>query len=253
MIDTHSHIYAEEFDLDRAEAVRRAVDSGVTHFVLPAIDSQSHDKMFEVADLFPNHYPTIGLHPTSIKGNFRAELDLANHFLTTRKVYAIGEIGLDLYWDKSFIKEQTIALKEQLNWAIKYDLPAIIHTREAYSEMINVMSDFSGSPLRAVFHSYSSNAKDAETLLSMGNHLLGIGGVVTFKKSNLGDVVREVGIENVVLETDAPYLAPVPHRGRRNESSYIPLIVSHLAQLLDMDEKDIDNITTSNAKKLFKI
>lgn len=255
MIDTHSHIYCEEFDNDREQTVLRAVEHGVVQFVLPAVDKTSHKKLFEVAEQFPNHYPTIGVHPTSIKEDFEDELNIAYEILHSERdrIVAIGEIGLDYYWDKIFIKEQERALRKQLEWAIEENLPAIIHTRSAYEEMIDVLRDYRGSSLRTIFHCYSGTVAEAETILSCGEHLLGIGGVVTFKKSALGDIVKEVGLKNIVLETDAPYLAPSPHRGKRNESSYLPFVVKTIAQLLDKEEKEIDEVTTNNAKKIFNI
>lgn len=255
MIDTHSHIYAKEFDEDRTEAVARAVEGGVTHFILPAIDSTTHDKMFKVVDTYKNHYPTIGVHPTSINMDYRRELDVVRDILARQRerIVAIGEVGLDLYWDGTFIEQQKLALREQLDLAIANNLPAIIHTRDAYTEMIPLIADYKGSPLRAVFHSYSGTTEEAHELLSLGDHLLGIGGVVTFKKSSLGDVVRSVGLGRIVVETDAPYLAPVPRRGKRNESSYIPYIVSHLADLMGVDSVEVDEVTTNNAKKIFNI
>lgn len=253
MIDTHSHIYADEFDVDRAETVRRAIESGVTDFVLPAVDSGQHEKLFEVAALYPNHHPTIGVHPTSVKEDYERELEIVKKYLESRDVVAVGEVGLDYYWDKTFIKEQEIALRQQLEWAMERNLPVILHTREAYGDMLKILRDYSNTSLRTVFHSFSGTAQEADTILSYGDHLLGIGGVVTFKKSNLGDIVRQVGLESVVLETDAPYLAPVPYRGKRNESSYIPFIVAHLSTLLDLAPEEIDRITTNNAKHFFKI
>lgn len=253
MIDTHSHIYADEFDADRAETIQRAISSGVTDFVLPAVDSSQHEKLFEVVARYPNHYPTIGVHPTSVKEDFINELRIVREYLETKEVVAIGEVGLDYYWDKTFVKEQECALRQQLEWALEKNLPVILHTREAYPEMLKILHDYRKTSLRTVFHSFSGTAQEADTILSYGDHLLGIGGVVTFKKSNLGDIVRQVGLENVVLETDAPYLAPVPYRGKRNESSYIPMIVTHLSSILGIAPEEIDRITTNNAKHFFKI
>lgn len=253
MIDSHSHIYAKEFDDDRSEVIDRAIKAGVTQFILPAIDSTTHEKMFTVAEAYPNHYPTIGVHPTSIKESYKEELDIAKEYLETKKVYAIGEIGLDYYWDKSFIKEQEFALRRQLEWALEGNLPVILHTRDAYEDMIKVLQDYSKTSLRAVMHSFSGTMEQAETILQLGDHLLGIGGVSTFNKSNLVEIVAKVGLDKIMLETDAPYLAPVPHRGRRNESSYIPDIISHLSKNLSVTPEEIDRITTNNAKQFFNI
>ena len=255
IIDTHSHVYDEKFDEDRDLSIERAIVAGVKHFVMPAVDSLTHERMFKVADDFKNHYPTIGVHPTSIKSDYLRELEIAENLLLQEKsrIVAIGEIGLDLYWDKTFIKEQEIALRRQFDWAIKYNLPAIVHTREAFPEMLNIVKDYEGSPLRIVFHGYSGTADEANEILSLGDHLLGIGGVVTFKKSDLYLTVKEVGLSKIVLETDAPYLPPVPYRGKRNESSYIPHIVSHISSFMECETAEIEEITTNNAKLLFKI
>lgn len=255
IIDTHSHIYAEQFDADREDVIRRAIENGVTRFILPAIDSQTHKSMFDVANLFEHHYPTIGVHPTSVKVNFEEELDIALQYLTTEKdrIVAIGEIGLDYYWDMSFQNQQHIALRRQLEWALQHNLPAIVHTRDAYPDMLNVLRDYRGSKLRVLFHGYSGTIKEAEDILSQGEHLLGIGGVVTFKKSELYTVVKSVGIENIVLETDAPYLAPAPFRGKRNESSYIPHIIECISSFMNVDRQEIENITTNNAIRLFNL
>lgn len=255
IIDTHSHIYAEQFDVDREDVVRRAVESGVTRFIMPAVDSLTHKSMFGVADKFEYHYPTMGVHPTSVKENFVEELDIAFDYLTNEKdrIVAIGEIGLDYYWDRSFEKEQHVVLRRQFEWALQRNLPAIVHTRDAYPDMLKVLRDYKGSKLRVLFHGYSGTIEQAEEILSMGEHLLGIGGVVTFKKSELYSVVKAVGIENIVLETDAPYLAPVPFRGKRNESGYIPYIVDHIASFMDVDKQKIENRTTNNAIELFNL
>lgn len=256
MIDTHSHIFDTAFDDDRLETIQRAEEAGVDRFIMPAIDSTTHEKMFEVALQYKNHFPTIGLHPTSINGaNLHQELEIVEQILHEKRelIYAIGEIGLDQYWSKEFTREQEFAFRRQLEWAIDKSLPVIIHTRECWGDMINILSDYKGSTLRAIMHGYSGSTKDADKILSFGDHLLGIGGVVTFKKSTLSDVVKEVGIENIVLETDAPYLAPVPFRGKRNESSYIPYIVNFISNFMGKDFEEIDKITNFNAEKIFKI
>lgn len=255
MIDTHSHVYDSAFDADRDEVVKRALEAGVNHFIMPAIDSSTHASMFSVAENYKNHYATMGVHPTSIKANYLEELELAKELLAEHgsKLVAIGEIGLDYYWDTTFAKEQVKALHTQLEWAIENNLPAIIHTREAWGDMLNVLSDYAGSSLRCVLHGFSGTPDVATKTLSYGEHMLGIGGVVTFKKSTLPDVVREVGLAYLLTETDAPYLAPTPHRGKRNESSYIALITQHIAEILALDFVDTDKITTFNAEKIFNL
>ena len=253
IIDTHTHIYDEKFDEDRDLCVERAILAGVERFIMPAVDSHTHEKMFKVADDFNHHYPTIGVHPTSIKEDYLGELEVAENFLVQEKnrIVAIGEIGLDLYWDKSFIKEQEIAIRKQFDWAVKYNLPAIVHTREAFDEMVKIVKDYEGSPLRILFHGYSGTPDQATEMLSLGDHLLGIGGVVTFKNSNLYLTVKEVGLDKITLETDAPYLPPVPYRGKRNESSYIPHIISHIASFMECDASEVEKATTNSANLLF--
>ncbi len=254
MIDTHSHIYSEQFNGDRDEVVERAFNAGVTDIILPAVDSTTHSAMFEVANTYNNHYPTIGVHPTSIKEDWERELDIAHELLQRYKdkIVAIGEIGLDAYWDTTFFKQQEVALHRQLEWAIDNNLPAIVHTRECWDEMINLLSDYKGSPLRVVLHGYSGTPQQADRVLSLGDHLLGIGGVLTYKKSTLPDVIKEISLERLVTETDAPYLTPVPYRGKRNESSYIPIIIQSISTTLDKDMRLCAEITTKNAKDIFK-
>lgn len=256
MIDTHSHIFDTAFDDDREVVIARAVEAGVDRFIMPAIDSATHEKMFCVAEKYENHFATIGVHPTSVNsGNLHSELEVVEEFLYEKRdaIFAIGEIGLDYYWSQDFVKEQEFAFRRQVEWAIEKNLPVIIHTRECWEQMINILSDYKGSTLRAVMHGFSGTPKDADKILSYGSHLLGIGGVVTFKKSNLSDVVKEVGLENILLETDAPYLSPVPYRGKRNESSYIPIIANFISNFMSKDIDTIDKITTLNAEKIFKL
>ncbi len=255
MIDTHSHIYSHQFDEDRDEAIARAVDAGVSRCIMPAIDSTTHAAMFAVAEQHSNHYATIGVHPTSIDEGYLKELDIALELLEQHRdsIYAIGEIGLDKYWDVTHIEHQKKALYKQLEWAHNLSLPAIIHTRDAWGEMIDVLSDFAGSPLRVVLHGYSGTHKEAATILKMGNHLLGIGGPLTYKRSTLPDTIKEVGIEYLVTETDAPYLPPTPYRGKRNESSYIPLIINKLSEILSLSPQQCADITVLNAENIFKL
>lgn len=255
MIDTHSHIYDKQFDIDREQTIQRSIDSGVTRFIVPSVDSSTHEKMFEVVERFKHHYPALGVHPTSIKEDYQDELSLVKELLKIKRssIVAIGEVGLDLYWDKTFIEEQKKALCIQFDLALENNLPAIVHTRDAFEDMLNIVNDYKGTPLRILFHGYSGTIVEAEKILSMGDHLLGIGGVVTFKKSELGSVVKAVGIDKITLETDAPYLTPMPHRGKRNESSYIPLIASHIAQVVGCSLEEVAKVTTNNAKFFFGI
>ncbi len=253
MIDTHSHIFAVEFNEDRDEVVARGESAGVTHIIMPAIDALKHEWMFNVARQYKNHYPTMGVHPTHIEDDYRRELDIAEEFLHDKKdeIVAIGEIGLDKYWDTTYIMEQEQAFRIQLEWAVNNNLPAIIHTRDAWEDMINILSDFKGSSLRAILHGFSGTPQQAEKILSMGRHMIGIGGVITYKKSILPDVVKEIGLDYIVTETDAPYLAPVPYRGKRNESSYIPIIIERIANILDIESNICAEKTALNAMDIF--
>jgi TatD DNase family protein len=252
-IDTHTHLYLPEFDADRDEAVQRAVSSGVVKLLLPNIDIGSVDQMLSVVNRFPDIcYPMIGLHPTSVKEDYLSQLDKLEIMFTKHKFIAIGEIGIDLYWDKNFLKEQFIALKRQIIFALDKDLPVVIHSRESFTEVFSVLHEFQGTGLKGVFHAFTGSLKDAEKAISMG-FKLGIGGVVTFKNSGLDKIVRDIGPDSLILETDSPYLTPVPYRGKRNESSYICIINKKLAEIFGMNEEDVASITFANSTGLFNI
>jgi TatD DNase family protein len=253
LIDTHTHLYLPEFDNDRDEVVRNAVSNGVTQLIMPNIDDKSIGPMLEAESRYPGIcYPMIGLHPTSVKEDYRTRMDTIEKAMGEHKFMAIGEIGIDLYWDKTFITEQTEIFRYQLSLAIASDLPVVIHSREAFNEIFAVLEDFKGKGLRGVFHAFSGDLEMARKAVEMG-FFLGIGGVVTFKNSGLENILKETGPEKLVLETDSPYLAPVPHRGKRNESSYICLVNSKLAAIFECGVEDIAAITTANAKNLFRI
>lgn len=250
-IDTHSHIYENEFQEDRQEVVRRAVESGVGRIVLPDIDSEARPRMLALADAYPEiMLPAIGLHPTSVNENYRKELAEVEHCLGTRTFYGVGECGIDLYWDKTWYREQIKVFEHQLGMAKDASLPVIVHARESQEEIFRVLEKHTS--VRGILHCFAGTAEDARRAIGMG-FLLGIGGVVTFKNSGLAAIVKEIGPDHLVLETDAPYLAPVPFRGKRNESAYIPVIAQKIAEILDTDVKKIEEITTRNAMNLFTL
>lgn len=252
-IDTHTHLYLPEFDADRDEMIGRAAECGVSKLLMPNIDSQSLDSMLSVSDKYKNIcYPMIGLHPTSVQNDDNSFLESFERILRDHSFVAIGEIGIDLYWDRTHLKEQTEVFRRQIRLAIETELPAVIHSREAIPEIISVLEEFRGEELKGVFHAFSGTADDAKKITGMG-FVLGIGGTITFKNSKLNEIIPVAGIENIILETDSPYLAPVPYRGRRNESSYIPLINKKLAEILNMDEDSTASVTFDNSCRLFNI
>lgn len=253
LIDTHTHLYLPEFDTDRDEMIERAVSSGVAMLLMPNIDLNSVAPMLSAADRYKNIcFPMIGLHPTSVKENYKEQLDILTGLFAEQKFLAIGEVGIDLYWDKTFLNGQMEAFRLQVELAISKELPVVIHARDSFPEVFSVLQEFRGEKISGVFHAFSGTRDDANKAIEMG-FLLGIGGPVTFKNSKLGEIVREVGARNIVLETDSPYLAPVPFRGKRNESAYIPLINKRIAEILGMTEEESSAISSGNAVKLFKI
>lgn len=253
-IDTHSHIYSSEFDTDRTDAVNRCTTAGVTRLILPDIDTSSRQAMLNLADSNPEmFFPTAGLHPTSVGAQYKADLQLVEKMLSSgRKFYAIGEIGIDLYWDKTFEREQFDAFITQVKWAKELQLPIIVHIRNAIEKTIAALEPLVDSNLCGVFHCFSGTLPQAQQAISMGL-MLGIGGVLTFKKSDLPEVVRQINIDKLLLETDCPYLAPVPHRGKRNESSYIPIIAQKLAEIKEITIEEVAQQTTCNAEVLFRL
>lgn len=252
--DTHAHLYAEEFNEDRSAMIRRALDAGVNRFMLPNIDQDSIAPMMHLCDEFPeNCFPMMGLHPCSVNEDFEEVLKGMKSDFSKRKFYGVGEIGIDLYWDKTFIEQQKEAFKMQLNWALELELPVAIHARDSFSEIFEVMDSIARPELRGVFHCFTGTQEQAEKALSYPGFYLGIGGVVTFKNSGLDQVLNQVPLHRLVLETDAPYLAPVPHRGKRNESLYVTAVASRLSQIYGLPVNEIAQVTTDNAKKLFQI
>lgn len=250
-IDTHAHIYAEEFSKDLADTLRRCEDQRVNRIYMPNVDHRSIDRMLEVELRWPQLcYPMMGLHPCSVKKDFDRELYIVEDWLSKRKFSAIGEIGTDLYWDKTFWGQQQEALKIQVTWAKKHRLPVVLHCRESLDQTIDLIEQLQDGNLKGIFHCFTGTTEQAERISKLG-FLIGLGGVVTFKNSGLDKVVPDLDIKSVVLETDSPYLAPVPHRGKRNEPGYIPLISSRVADLMNRSVEDIQKITTQNASDLF--
>lgn len=255
LIDTHCHLYCEEFDADREQAIQRAVESGVATMLLPAIDSQTLQRQEQLATAYPQYFRQMaGLHPTSVTDRYEEELTIVERLLSENpdKYVALGEIGLDLYWDKTYKDQQISVLKRQLSLAQHYQLPVCLHIRNAYEEMFQVLSDLNTATYQGVFHCFSGTLEQAHLASEMGFHL-GIGGVLTYKKSTLPDIIKAVPLDRLVLETDCPYLAPVPFRGRRNESSYIKYVASSLADILGLSFEQISQSTTANAQSLFHL
>jgi TatD DNase family protein len=251
LIDTHTHIYLPEFDADRDEAVKRANQSGVVKLLMPNIDIDSVSLMLSVENNFPGIcYPMIGLHPTSVKEDSVSQLDRLEDLATSNKFYAIGEIGIDLYWDKSRLTEQILAFKRQVAFAIKTGLPVVIHSRDSFSEVFKALEEFTGSGLKGVFHAFTGSLEDAEKAIGLG-FKLGIGGIVTFKNSGLDKVVSQSGLVNIIIETDSPYLAPVPYRGKRNESSYLCIINNKVAEIFGLSNEETATVTYANSVRLF--
>lgn len=252
MIDTHSHIYAEEFDADRDAIIQRAKASGVNRIILPNVDSESLPRMLATEAAYPGYcFAAIGLHPTSVNENYRNELNIVRQELERQKYVAVGEIGIDLYWDKTFVGEQIVAFQQQVNWALEFNLPVIIHVRESFNETMEALNPFRNSGLKGVFHSFTGGMGEATEILNFGGFFLGINGIITFKNSGLAAVVRQINPKNIVVETDAPYLTPVPYRGKRNESSYVGLVIDKLSAVYGLPVEETDRITTANANLLF--
>lgn len=251
IIDTHTHLYAQEFDADRNALIKKAINNGVQRFYLPNIDSASISPMLKLQEEFPgNCFPMMGLHPCHVNAGVKNELKIVKEWLSKRKFIGVGEIGLDLYWDKTFLKEQEQAFTVQVQWALDYNYPVSIHCREAFDEIYTLLTGFKKLP-KAVFHCFSGSLEQAEKILALGNFKLGIGGVVTFKNAGLDKVVEKIGLEHLVLETDAPYLAPLPFRGKRNEPGYLLEIAKKVAELKNVSMEEVGRVTSQNAEFIF--
>lgn len=252
-IDTHSHLYDEAFAAEEDAAVARAVEAGVDRIILPDIDSQSRDAMFTLADRHPGTlFTCLGLHPTSIDAGWEQEMEKMQEY-DSRSIVAIGEIGIDCYWSKEFIEQQKEAFRRQLIMAHERNLPVIIHSRDASAVIIDVLKECRNLDLRGVFHAYSGSVETYREITRLGDWYIGIGGVLTFKKASIAETVKKIPLERILLETDAPYLTPAPHRGKRNESAYIPHIAARLAELTGKDVSEVAAQTTANAEQLFAI
>ena len=253
LIDTHSHLFLEEFSEDLPQVIERARSAGITHIFMPNIDSTTIDSMLSVCNAYKDYcFPMIGLHPTSVNADYEKELEIvARELKSFNKSIALGEIGMDLYWDKTFLKEQQIALDKQINWALEYDLPVVIHCRDAFDYIYNVLEPYKNTSLKGIFHSFTGTDDEAARILEFSGFLIGINGVVTFKKSHLPEVLTKIPLEKIVLETDSPYLTPVPNRGKRNESAYVKDTLMKISEIYRMSSETVGSVTSENALKVF--
>lgn len=251
--DTHTHLYSEQFNEDRNDVIQRALDADVSRFFIPAIDSTYLDSMLQLEKDFPeNTFLMMGLHPTHVKENVEEELAFVKNWLDKRTFYGVGEIGIDLYWDKTFLKQQQYAFRQQIKWAKEKKLPIAIHCRDAFDEIFEILEEEKGADLFGIFHCFTGNLKQAKQAISY-NMKLGIGGVVTFKNGKIDQFLNEIPLEHIVVETDAPYLAPTPFRGKRNETSYITKVVEKLADIYQISNEEVAKTTTQNSKDIFGI
>ena len=253
LIDTHSHIYSEDFSHDFDDVIQNAYNNNVKKIILPNIDSGSAKHLIDVSNSYPHLcYPLMGLHPTSVDEDYKQELESVEYWLDKYKFYGVGEIGIDLYWSQTFLKQQEDAFRFQVQLAKKRNLPIVIHVRNSFKEVYKIVKEEQDGRLKGIFHCFTGSEKEARKVIDLG-FLLGIGGVVTFKNSNLGEVISNFDLSNLVLETDSPYLAPVPKRGRRNESSYLVYVAQKVAEIFDVPVEKVAEITTENARNLFGI
>ncbi len=253
-IDTHTHLFSSSFDEDRSDVVERAIIAGVDKLFLPNIDITSIEPMYNLCSQFPdNCFPMMGLHPGSVDENWKKNLEVVKEHLFTRKNIAIGEIGMDLYWDKTLQEAQAKAFREQICWAKELELPIIIHCREAFEEIFEILDELNDEKLSGIFHCFTGNLEQAKKIQEYGGFMLGLGGVLTYKKSGLDEVVKDIPLDMIVLETDSPYLPPTPHRGKRNESAYLIHIAEKLADIKQIKLSQIADITTANAHRIFNL
>jgi TatD DNase family protein len=251
LIDTHSHIYTEDFSHDLDDVVQNAYNNNIKKIVLPNINSGTVKRLLDLTDSYPHLcYPLMGLHPTSVSSDYREELQAVEYWLEKRRFYGIGEIGIDLYWDKTYVNEQAEVFRHQLKLAKSLKLPVVIHLRNSFNEVYQIVKDEQDGSLKGIFHCFSGDQTEAHKIIDLG-FFLGIGGVVTYKNSNLDDVLLHVELQNLVLETDAPYLPPMPKRGRRNESSYLIYIAQKISEIYEAPVEKVAEITTFNARNLF--
>ncbi|MDC1024773.1 TatD family hydrolase [Flavobacteriales bacterium] len=254
-IDTHTHLFASEFKDDIDIVVKNAINIGVSKMLLPNIDSSTTNNMLQLCNKYPQHcFPMIGLHPCSVKkDNIDKEILHVEEMLNKNKFIAIGEIGLDLYWDKSTLSYQKVAFESQIKLAKKYQLPIVIHVRDSFNEAIEIVEKLNNENLSGVFHCFTGNIQEAERIINLQNFYLGIGGVVTFKNGGINKIINQISLDNIILETDSPYLTPTPFRGKRNESKYLVNIAQKMSEIYEIDINEIANKTSSNAINLFKI
>lgn len=253
MIDTHAHLYLEDFDEDRKTLMQRAKEKGVERVYLPNIDSTTIEPLLQMEKDFPQQaFPMMGLHPCNVKENVAEELQIVKQWLDKKKFAAVGEIGLDFYWDTTFKEQQMAAFRQQIDWAMEYRLPIVIHARDSLVECIDIVRSRQKGSLMGIFHCFSGTTEQAQDIINLG-FLMGIGGVVTFKKSTLPELIKEIPLRHLVLETDAPYLTPAPHRGKRNESSYIPYIAEKIAEIKNCTLAEVTDATTANALDLYNL
>lgn len=252
LTDTHTHLYSKEFDEDRTALIEQAIENGVSQFFMPNIDSDSIPGMYQVEKAFPdNCFAMMGLHPCSVNADYQKEIQVVKHWLSKRKFAAVGEIGIDLYWDKSFLVQQQDAFKTQIQLAQQYELPYVIHARDSFNEVMEVVGEFKENTPKAIFHCFSGTIEQAEQVVSLGNFKIGIGGVVTFKNAGLDKVVDAIDLKHIVLETDSPYLAPMPNRGKRNNPDYLTLIAKKIAEIKNISLEEVAHATTQNSKEIF--
>ena len=251
IIDTHCHLYLEDFTTDLPEVMKRAEEEGVKRIYMPSIDSNHLKNMLDLQKAFKGTcYSMLGLHPCYVRENYPDELEFMKQAIEKDQFYAIGEIGLDYYWDRNYDDQQMICFREQINMALQYNLPIVIHSRNSMDACIQILRENKGSGLRGIFHCFSGTLANANDIIECG-FLLGIGGVVTYKNAGLAEVVADVPLEHLVLETDAPYLTPVPFRGKRNESSYLKYVVAKIAAVKNISEEEVADVTTANASRIF--
>lgn len=252
LIDTHTHLFAEEFDADRIEVVQRAISIGINKFFLPNIDSTSIAGMLALEKQFPdNCFPMMGLHPCSVNDKYEEELKIVEEWFAKRKFSAVGEIGMDYHWDKTFIQEQKDAFARQIDLAKKHHVPIVIHQRECFEDLFDIVKKHNVEGLTGIFHCFTGTLEEANKIISLGGFSMGIGGAVTYKNSKLPEVLKHIDIKHIVLETDSPYLPPVPHRGERNESSFITLVAQKVAEIKGISVEEVAEITTRNAEEIF--
>lgn len=252
LTDTHSHLFLKQFDNDRRETIEKAISENVSRIFLPNVDISTIEPLMSVCKEFPeNCFPLMGLHPTSVNENYRQELDVIEKQLAKNKFYGIGEIGIDLYWDKTFLEQQKEVFIKQIEWAKEMELPIIIHCRNSFDEIVEIMDKQIDDKLFGIFHSFTGNIKQAQKIMEWKNFKIGIGGIVTFKNAGLDKTVKEIPLSNILLETDSPYLTPIPFRGKRNESSYLVYIAKKIAEIHNTSLEEVARITTENANNIF--